>query len=207
MSDEDFQQKINSLKEKKIKHVLYLSNFIRSKGYPEVLEMAKFEKERVEKGEEKKFHFDFAGNFLKKDDKKSFWDFINNNGLDDYVTYHGVVGGDKKRELLKTSDIYCLLTKYPNEGQPISILEAMGNGMVIVTTNHSGIPDQVIDGENGLVVPKDAIDVQSIYNSLCHMTEFESIEVKNRKDILNKYLQKTYVNNMKKVFQSLIENS
>lgn len=46
MSDEEFEEKIRTLPERKVKHVLYLSNFIRSKGYPEVLKMAKLEKER-----------------------------------------------------------------------------------------------------------------------------------------------------------------
>ncbi len=207
MSDDDFQEKIRTLPERKIKHILYLSNFIRSKGYPEVLEMAKLEKERIEAGGEKKFHFDFAGSFLKKSDEVFFWDYVNGNGLDDYVTYHGVVDGDQKRELLKRSDVFCLLTNYPNEGQPISILEAMGNGMVIVTTDHAGIPDQVTDGINGLVVPKDKIDAKSVFARLCQMTDFEPIALKNRQDTLSKYMQSTYVNNMRAVFQSVIDNT
>lgn len=46
------------------------------------------------------------------------------------------------------------MTRYPNEGQPISILEAMGNGMMIVTTDHAGIPDIVEDGVNGIIAQK-----------------------------------------------------
>ena len=121
------------------------------------------------------------------------------------MTYHGIVDGDRKRALLQNGDIFCLLTNYPNEGQPISILEAMGNGMVIVTTDHSGIPDEVTDGVNGLVVQKNKIDVQSIYSSICQMTDYESIAIRNRQDTLSKYKQSAYIGNMRAVFRSVID--
>lgn len=44
MLDEEFEKKRLTINQRDIKHVLYLSNFIRSKGYPEVLEMAKLER-------------------------------------------------------------------------------------------------------------------------------------------------------------------
>ena len=42
-----------------------------------------------------------------------------------------------------------LPTYYKMEGQPISILEAMATGNVILTTRHAGIPDVVTDGKHG----------------------------------------------------------
>lgn len=203
MADEEFEEKIATLDERLIKHVLYLSNFIRSKGYSEVLEMAKLEKERVENGGERRFRFDFAGKFFEKTEEKFFFSYIKDNDLEDYVTYHGVVGGDKKRELLKSCDIFTLLTRYPNEGQPISILEAMGNGMVIVTTNHAGIPDVVKYGVNGIVVEKNKILTSDIYRKLCEMSieGMRNIERNNRKDIREEFNQKTYVDKMSSVFR------
>ena len=53
-------------------------------------------------------------------------------------------------------DIFALLTKYPKEGQPISILEAMGNGMYVVSTDYSGIID-IIDKIPEDIILKDYI--------------------------------------------------
>ncbi|MDO4649326.1 MAG: glycosyltransferase family 4 protein [Eubacteriales bacterium] len=201
MSDEEFEEKLVTLPERKIKHVLYLSNFIRTKGYPEVLEMAKMEKQRVESGTERKLHFDFAGKFFEKIEEEFFFGYIKENGLDDYVTYHGIVGGEKKRQLLKECDIFALLTRYPNEGQPISILEAMGNGMMIVTTNHAGIPDIVEDGVNGIVVSKTnniASMILKIYDA-----DVSKFALQNRKNIIRNYLEREYLNNMKKSFEGI----
>ncbi len=58
-----------------------------------------------------------------------------------------------KRESCAEGMLYFALpTRYPNEGQPISILEAMGNGMFIITTDHAGIPDITVGTENGIVL-------------------------------------------------------
>lgn len=200
MSDEEFNEKLSVISKQSIKHVLYLSNFIRTKGYPEVLEMAKLEKNRVESGEERKFHFDFAGKFFEKSEEDFFWNFVKENSLEDYITYHGVAGGDKKKELLKLCQIFVLLTRYPNEGQPISILEAMGNGMVVVTTDHAGIPDVVTDGENGIVVDYQSNNqaVQA-YNYLSNIFDGK-ISRLNRASVIQRYTERKYLENMSELF-------
>lgn len=200
MDDLQFENKINTLSRRKVKHVLYLSNFIRSKGYPDVLRLARIEKKR---GGERRFHFDFAGNFFDKNEESYFFNYIKKYGLDDYVTYHGVVDGNEKRKLLQMCDVFCLLTNYPNEGQPISILEAMGNGMVVVTTDHAGIPDLVIDGENGIVEEKNNISTQRIYSRLLNV-DYETIEKTNRHVIDKAFLQCTYITNMGKIFKNCV---
>ena len=197
MSDREFDEKINSLQNRKVKHILYLSNFIRSKGYPEVLKLARIEKEN---GSEKKYHFDFAGRFFEKKEERAFWKYIKDNQLEDYVSYHGVVEGDKKRDLLRKCDYFVLLTRYPIEGQPISILEAMGNGMAVITTDHAGIPDIVTNGKNGIVVSKDKINVAKIYRQLQKL-ELKRVVSENRSKILHNYRQTDYINNFRTIFE------
>lgn len=198
LSSDELEKKISEYSDKDVKHVLYLSNFIKSKGYPEVLELAKLEKERVDLGGVKQLHFDFAGKFFNQEDEKYFKAFIQDNGLKEYITYHGVVTGDKKNNLLKKSDIFVLLTRYPKEGQPISILEAMGNGMVIVTTNHAGIPDIV--SEPNLIISKE--DIKKI-SEIIHQRNFKKCISVNYTNILNSFTEINYINNMKKVFKTV----
>lgn len=197
MSDDEFEEKISTLCQRTIKHVLYLSNFIRSKGYREVLKMASLEKERCDRGKVRKLHFDFAGKFFEKAEERFFFNYIREYQLDEYVTYHGVVGGDEKRVLLKNCDIFVLLTRYPNEGQPISILEAMGNGMMIVTTNHAGIPDIVKDGINGIIVTQGVPEIQN------SMDEIQKYEIENRSIIKELYTEEKYISLMTEVFDSV----
>lgn len=171
LTDQEIEEKLKALENEKVLHVLWLSNFIRSKGYSFVLEMAKAEKERVDAGGEKRFHFDFAGKFFEDSEKDYFESYIKENGMEEYVTYHGIVGGEQKKELLKKCYIFALPTRYPNEGQPISILEAMGNGMFIITTDHAGIPDIVKDGVNGIVIFNEQ-NKKMIYKEMLYMPCF-----------------------------------
>lgn len=199
LNENEVNKKIEHINEKEIKDILYLSNFIKEKGYEYVLELAKLEKERFDKTGEKQFHFHFAGKFFNPKDEEEFFDYINKNKLNDFITYYGVVSGNAKKELLKKCDIFILLTTYPKEGQPISILEAMGNGMVIVTTNHAGIPDIARDNKNGIILNKTEINLNELYEKLKKIEMKEIIE-NNNKDIKT-YSQENYLYNIKEIFK------
>lgn len=202
ISDCDFEQKVQNINHKKVLSILYLSNFIKSKGYQEVLKLAKLEKERINLGEEKKYHFEFAGKFFEKSDQDYFAKYIKENDLEDIITYHGVVTGEKKRQLLKDCDIFILLTRYPNEGQPISILEAMGNGMVVITTDHAGIPDIVKDSLNGIILEKGE-DITSIFTRLENIN-YPFIMNNNRCVVNQQYSQENYIENLRNVFLKIL---
>ncbi len=55
-------------------------------------------------------------------------------------------------EILSKSQIFMLLSHY--EGLPISIVEGMRAGLPIVASNVGGVSEQVLDGKNGLLVPR-----------------------------------------------------
>lgn len=203
LTDQEIKEKLATLENRKVLHVLWLSNFIRSKGYPFVLEMAKAEKERVDAGGEKRFHFDFAGKFFEDSEKEYFESYVKNNKLDEYVTYHGIVGGEKKRNLLRECYIFALPTRYPNEGQPISILEAMSNGMFIITTDHAGIPDIVEDGVNGIIIDK-LMNIEATYRNL--LLYYNSIIKQRAKDnrelCKRRFTQTMYISAMEKIIKT-----
>ena len=81
------------------------------------------------------------------------------------TTYLGVIKGEKKKNLLNWSNIFILPTFYKMEGQPISIIEALATGNVIITTNHAGIPDIIEHKVNGyLTKTKDNLDIVKAIN-------------------------------------------
>ena len=199
LTDCEIEKKLISLEKKQVLHILWLSNFIKSKGYPFVLEMANMEKERVESGGEIRFHFDFAGKFFEDSERDYFENYIKFNNLDEFVTYHGIVDGEAKKNLLTNCDIFVLPTRYPNEGQPISILEAMGNGLFIISTDHAGIPDVVEDGVNGIVMKS---DISINYEQISKMDISNCLKV-NRNKVLMKYTQKNYIKHMYHIFYEM----
>jgi glycosyltransferase involved in cell wall biosynthesis len=144
---EEIEEKIKRFKKDDTLRVLYLSNLMRAKGILDLLEAIKIIKDNG-----KKVHLDVAGAIEPsiKNEAESYF-----KELGDTVTYHGVVSGKKKKDLLLGNYIFCLPTYYPNEGQPISILEAMANGCAIVTTDHGGIKD-IVNKEYGIFVEKNS---------------------------------------------------
>lgn len=71
-------------------------------------------------------------------------------GLDGRARFHGWVTGEKKRELLEQADIFCLPST--NDVYPMSMVEAMANGIPVVGVKYAGIPDMVADGLVGILV-------------------------------------------------------
>jgi glycosyltransferase involved in cell wall biosynthesis len=153
----------NSLTKPKDKlRLIYLSNLMEEKGIMDFLDSLILLNN---------LNIDFVANIAGKIED-GYESVIENKMklLGGSITYHGVIIGQIKIDLLEKSNVFILPTYYKMEGQPISILEAMATGNIVVTTNFSGIPD-IISEKNGFFVlpknPKDILDVLvNIHNNL-----------------------------------------
>ena len=74
---------------------------------------------------------------------------IKRHGLEQTVELVGE--RDDIAELLSTADIFVLSSA--SEGMPISIIEAMAAELPVVATAVGGIPELIVDGETGFLVP------------------------------------------------------
>lgn len=83
-------------------------------------------------------------------------------GLESRVAFTGWVRGQEKARLLRESAVF-LLPSY-HEGMPMSVLEAMGYRMGIVTTAVGGIPQLIRHGENGCI--RQPGDVQGLASDI-----------------------------------------
>lgn len=77
-----------------------------------------------------------------------------NIGITDKVDFLG--NRHDVPEILSSVQLFVLSTHY--EGLPISILEAMRAGLPIVASDVDGIPEEVIDGETGILVKRQDIN-------------------------------------------------
>lgn len=71
--------------------------------------------------------------------------------LDDVVTFAGAAHGEEKADLLRQADVF-LLPSY-SEGLPFALLEAMAAGNAVIATRVGAIPDVVVPGIHGMLVP------------------------------------------------------
>lgn len=80
----------------------------------------------------------------------------------DYITYKGKLPNDEAVALVNESDIVALPTYYPGEAFPISIIEAMSRGKLVVSCPRAAIPDMLttLDGDRcGILVEPQSSDV------------------------------------------------
>lgn len=76
--------------------------------------------------------------------------YVNKKGLDNAVEFLGLQ--DNVYYFLNNADIFVLPSLY--EGMPMTLIEAMGTGLPIITTLVGGIPDMLDENNAILVLPK-----------------------------------------------------
>ncbi|WP_162257368.1 glycosyltransferase family 4 protein [Lacticaseibacillus manihotivorans] len=205
-SESEFRVTLTERLNKSVKQVLFLSNLIESKGYRKVLEVAAIERKRIVSGEKQRLKFDFAGAFFDVSERNFFESFVREKKLEDFVTYHGVVKGDKKKQLLQNASIFCLPTWYPVEGQPISMLEAMANGEYIISTKHAAIPDIITSECNGILYDHD-VDAVQMHKDMTRLSDakLEKASNSNRACFFRRYTETKYVDKFDSLF-TVLEN-
>lgn len=83
-------------------------------------------------------------------------------GVAERVRFHGALPHDKVLKLMRNSFAFVQHSvEAPDgdcEGLPVAILEAMGMGLPVVSTRHSGIPEAVAEGETGFLVAEHDVE-------------------------------------------------
>lgn len=138
--------------------MFYLSNLIWSKGYFDVLQAVDLLVNKYNK----KVECIFAGQFMASVDdpnpaisnKEDFDRFVSEHHLDSVVSYYPGMYGEEKDSAFSKSHVFLLPTYYINEGQPVSIIEAMAYGCVPIVTYYRHIPMMVNNNNGCFVEPK-----------------------------------------------------
>jgi glycosyltransferase involved in cell wall biosynthesis len=90
-------------------------------------------------------------------------------GISKAVELPGFLSQNKLTDLLYRSHVFLHPSEtqedHDQEGIPNSMLEAMATGLPVVATRHGGIPEAVLHGESGLLVPER--DEQGLARALC----------------------------------------
>jgi glycosyltransferase involved in cell wall biosynthesis len=128
--------------------VLMAANLAPHKGQETVLRAAAILKEK-----EVPVQFWFAGTERgeKKDYTARLHALAQNLGIADQVQFLGQ--RQDVPELLQAADVFVLPSTA--EGLPLSILEAQASGTPVLAAPTAGIPEVVIDGKTGFLVPAD----------------------------------------------------
>lgn len=131
----------------KLCQILFFSNLIESKGIYILLEACK-----ILMGKDIVFKCIYIGGEGDINGKQ-LCEKINQFSLQNFAEYQGKKFGTEKELAFSESDIFVLPTFYKSECFPLVNLEAMQYSLPIITTWEGGIPDLVVDGFNGYLIP------------------------------------------------------
>ncbi|AXO15720.1 glycosyltransferase family 4 protein [Thalassospira indica] len=69
------------------------------------------------------------------------------------ATYWGPVSDPERQAAFEKSDLFIFPSHYPNEAQPLVVLEAMAANVPVITSDIATVPEFVRDGETGRLCP------------------------------------------------------
>jgi len=173
--------------------VLFLSNLHPTKGPLDVLKAANL---LIKQNINVRFVLAGADSSLNYTEKLK--SYINDKGLDEYVTILGAVYGDKKDELFSASDIFVFPTYFERETFGIVNIEAMSWGLPVISSTEGAIPEIVQDGVTGFIVkPKSPEEIADKIMILVNNPELrKNMGKKGRELYKSKYTLESYANNL-----------
>lgn len=198
----DDEEIISKFKNDNKIQILFLSNLIFGKGYDELADAYI----GLDKDTQDKVNIVFVGGFETFKIENEFLNKIKNYSGIKYIGKF--IDGQEKRALYCKSQVFCLPSYYPFEGQPISILEAYATGCVVITTDHSGIPYVFSDTNNGFLVEKQSVESikNAIIDVLNNRNNLLEIAKYNRDEAKLKYRTDIYQTEISKIFNEFYDN-
>ncbi len=91
-----------------------------------------------------------------------------------------------------------------SEGTPVAIMEASAAGLPVIATIHAGIPDVILDGVTGILVPEKDIDkmADAMRQILSNKAFARNMGEAGRKRMLSKFTMDRYISLLQKVLNT-----
>ena len=167
-----------------------------SKGIMVLLEAANY---LMQKGLD--FQVDIVGGFESEVFEQEAKSYIQQHNLSEKVNFLGVLTGAKKWDLFVRSHIFCFPSYFESESFGNVVLEAMMFEMPVVGSDWRGIPEIIVHGKTGMVVPvKDAVATAESLEALILNPENRiSMGKMGRERFLQHYQLPFFIKRMEKV--------
>lgn len=120
---------------------------------------------------DKEIFLKIAGNGPLREDLEIL---IKKKEMEDMVDILGSISHEEVKNVMREANIYtqhCVTASDGDqEGQGVTFVEASATGLPIVSTNHNGIPDVVIDGKTGILVEEG--NVEEMAKEIAKLSEY-----------------------------------
>jgi len=146
-----------------------------------------------------KVSFFILGNGRLEDYLKKLVKFLS---IEDHVIFLNMIPIEEMPGFYSSADILCLPSIH--EGFPLSIVEALSIGLIIIASKTGGIPEVIKEDENGyLFEPKNIKELSLKLLKALNLSHSKIVQIQenNIKKARNKYSWNTIVNEIIKIYQ------
>lgn len=137
-------------------------------------------------------------------DESKIKELVKKFGVEKNVVFPGWVRDAEKDKLLREADVF-FLPSY-NEGMPMSILDAMGYGLPIVSTNVGGIPKIVQTGKNGICLEPGNILAMSKAIELLLENKRKDASISSYRIVEDNYSLEQHLNKLELCYRIVSDN-
>lgn len=150
--------------------------------------------------------FVFAGSGSKEDETR-IKGSLDQMGLMDNCLFPGWVRGADKEKLLKESTLF-LLPSY-QEGLPMAILDAMAYGLPVVSTNVGGIPQLIVNSENGYIAePGDHVKIaEGICRVLDNEDDYKTLSSESHRIARENFGFEAHLDKLEKAYEEIFSQN
>lgn len=140
---------------------------------------------------------DFVGEWSNVRFREEMVEFVAKNSLSSCVHFYGLIKGDAKWDYYRRAHILVHPTDW--DGQPLTILEAMGMGLAVISTNVGAIPDTISHGVNGILLQENS--PEQLSDAICELhrdrQKLQSIMGRNIMDFDRRFDASIYLKNLR----------
>jgi len=149
--------------------------------------------------------FLIAGPWWGETTRREAEDCMASFGIAQKVRFVGSVTGRQKSEFLRSGDLF-VFPGIQQEGQPMTVLEAMSEGLPVIATDRGCLKETVIDGLTGFIVPPNSPDAiaEKIARLICDSTLRESMGMNARRRVEEYYTVERFASKLSGVFLQTI---
>jgi len=147
-------------------------------------------------------HVNFIGYWTHDIEKVKAFEYINKNRINELITFHGIRIGTEKWYILSK----CAILVHPTywDGVPLTILEALGIGLTVISTSVGGIPDTITNNINGTIIKENTPELlaEAIIKYFNNRSLLVNISIANKTLFNEKYKLEIFLKNMEYWFNS-----
>lgn len=146
----------------------------------------------------KNIHLDIIGD---GELKQELMNFVNDNKLDDFVTFHGLLSRQQIAKVYEKAD--CFVLPSITETFGVAYVEAMAVGLPVIATRCGG-PEDFVNERNGIMIDVDDLSQlkDAIVQMIHHSGDFNSVAIKS--NVVEKFSPSKVAERLISIYKEII---